>query len=46
MDDVSIDFLVPMYVNIYIYIIEECIIYIYSNFYIFYINYIYISIYK
>lgn len=43
--DISIDFLVPMYVNIYIYIIEECIIYIY-NFYIFYINYIYISIYK
>lgn len=27
--DISIDFLVPMYVNIYIYIIEECIIYIY-----------------
>lgn len=29
----------------YIYIIVECIIYIYNNFYIFYINYIYIYLY-
>lgn len=43
--DISIDFLVPMYVNIYIYYRRVYNIYIY-NFYIFYINYIYISIYK
>lgn len=43
--DISIDFSSPNVCE-YIYIIEECIIYIYNNFYIFYINYIYISIYK